>query len=132
MPINALMAFVTALIDQLEIDGCFIIFVGPVMIGIIQKFGKKMRRASRRAMQSSSSMLGQIEATLTGIRVVKGSNAERFERRRYTRIMNGLTDQQLHMSRLDAISSPVMELLTLVVVSHRRHRGDVHGPRVKW
>ncbi len=116
MPINALMAFITALIISWKLT-LFIIFVAPVMIAIIQKFGKKMRRASRRAMQSSSSMLGQIEATLQGIRVVKGSNAERFERRRYGRIMNGLTDQQLHMSRLDAISSPVMELLTLLVVS---------------
>jgi ABC-type multidrug transport system fused ATPase/permease subunit len=116
MPINALMAFITALVISWKLT-LFIIFVGPLMVGIIKKFGKKMRRASRRAMQSSSSMLGQIEATLQGIRVVKGANAERFERRRYTRIMKQLTDQMLHMSRLDAISSPVMEILTLVVVS---------------
>ncbi len=115
MPINAAMAFVTALVISWKLT-FFILLFSPVMIGIIQKFGKKMRRASRKAMQSSSSMLGQIESTLQGIRVVKGSNAERFERRRYTRIMNGLTDHQLHMSRLDAISSPVMELLTLIVV----------------
>jgi subfamily B ATP-binding cassette protein MsbA len=116
MPINAFMAFVTALWISWKLT-LFIIFVGPLMVAIIKKFGKKMRRASRRAMQSSSSMLGQIEATLQGIRVVKGANAQRFERRRYTRIMGYLTDQMLHMSRLDAISSPVMELLTLLVVS---------------
>jgi ABC-type multidrug transport system fused ATPase/permease subunit len=116
MPINALMAFATALVISWKLT-VFIIFVGPLMVAIIRKFGKKMRRASRRAMQRSSSMLGQIEATLQGIRVVKGANAERFERRRYTRIMNELTEQQLHMSRLDAISSPVMEVLTLVVIS---------------
>jgi ABC-type multidrug transport system fused ATPase/permease subunit len=116
MPINALMAFITALVISWKLT-LFIIFVGPLMVAIIKKFGKKMRRASRRAMQSSSSMLGQIEATLQGIRVVKGANAQRFERRRYTRIMGQLTDQMLHMSRLDAISSPVMELLTLLVVS---------------
>ena len=115
-PINALLAFATALVISWKLT-VFIIFVGPLMVGIIKKFGKKMRRASRRAMQRSSSMLGQIEATLQGIRVVKGANAERFERRRYTRIMNELTEQQLHMSRLDAISSPVMEVLTLVVIS---------------
>jgi ABC-type multidrug transport system fused ATPase/permease subunit len=115
MPINAAIAFITALLISWKLT-VFIIFVGPFMVGIIKKFGKKMRRASRRAMQRSSTMLGQIESTLQGIRVVKGANAERFERRRYTNIMGQLTDQQLHMSRLDAISSPVMEVLTLIVI----------------
>jgi ABC-type multidrug transport system fused ATPase/permease subunit len=92
------------------------VLFGPVMLAVIQKFGKKMRRASRRALQRSSSMLGQIESTLVGIRVVKGANAERFERRRYGRIMNGLVSEQLKMSRIDAISSPIVELLTLIVV----------------
>ncbi len=116
MPINALIAFATAMLISWKLT-CFIILVGPLMVAIIKKFGKKMRRASRRAMQRSSSMLGQIESTLQGIRVVKGANAERFERRRYTNIMGQLSDQQLQMSRLDAISSPVMEVLTLVVIS---------------
>jgi subfamily B ATP-binding cassette protein MsbA len=94
----------------------FIIFVAPVMLGVIRKFGKKMRRASRGAMQSSSVLMGQLAATLTGIRVVKGANAERFERRRFKQILNELNRKQLHMSRLDAISSPVMEVTTMVVV----------------
>jgi ABC-type multidrug transport system fused ATPase/permease subunit len=94
----------------------FIALFGPVLLIIIQKFGKKMRRTSRRAMQTSSSMLNQIVATLAGIRVVKGANAERFERRRYKNIMAGLTTQQLRMSRLDAISAPVMELSTTLVL----------------
>jgi ATP-binding cassette, subfamily B, bacterial MsbA len=115
MPINALFAFGVAMYvsPMLTIS---VIACGPVMVALIQKFGKKMRRASRKALQNSSSMLGQIEGTLSGIRVVKGSNAERFERRRYGRIMDGLSDQQLRMSRIDAFSSPVMEVLTLLVV----------------
>jgi ABC-type multidrug transport system fused ATPase/permease subunit len=115
-PINAVIAFATAMVISWKLT-TFIIFVGPLMVMIIKKFGKKMRRASRRAMQRSASMLGQIESTLQGIRVVKGANAERFERRRYKNIMGQLSDQQLHMSRLDAISSPVMEVLTLIVIS---------------
>ena len=61
MPINALMAFILALWYSWKLT-LFIIFVAPLLIVIIQKFGKKMRRASRRALQKSSSMLGQIEA----------------------------------------------------------------------
>jgi ABC-type multidrug transport system fused ATPase/permease subunit len=115
MPINALFAFAVALKISWKLT-LFITLFAPVMVAVIQKFGKKMRRASRKALQRSSSMLGQIEGTLHGIRVVKGANAERFERRRYGVIMGGLTDEQLRMSRIDAISAPVVEVLTLVVV----------------
>ncbi len=115
MPINALGAFILALTISWKLT-LFIVLFAPIMVGIIRKFGKKMRRANRRALQSSSSMLGQIEATLLGIRVVKGSNAERFERRRYSQIMDGLKIEQVRMSRLDAISAPTMEILMLLVV----------------
>lgn len=115
MPINALAAFITALVMSWKLT-LFIVLFAPVMVGIIQKFGRKMRRTSKKALQTSASMLGQIEGTLAGVRVVKGSNAERFERRRYRGIMGKLVDKQLMMSRIDAISSPVVEFLTLLVV----------------
>ena len=126
MPINAFMAFVVALLISWKLT-MFIVFVGPVMLFIIQKFGKKMRRANRRAMQRNSSMLGQIEATLTGIRVVKGANAERFERRRYSNIIGGLNEQQLRMSRLDAIERAGGGSLDHAGRLHHRHLGDLSG-----
>ena len=115
MPINAFMAFLVALWISWKLT-LFIVLVAPVMVGVIRKFGKKMRRASRGAMQSSSELMGQLSATLTGIRVVKGANAERFERRRFKQILGDLSKKQLHMSRLDAISSPVMEVSTTLVI----------------
>lgn len=91
----------------------FIIGFAPIMGIVVRKFGKKMYRTSRKQLQESASMLGQLEATLLGVRVVKASGAERFERRRYGRIMDGLVEQQLRMSRLDAFNTPVMEMLLL-------------------
>jgi subfamily B ATP-binding cassette protein MsbA len=115
-PIKAAMAFGIALWASWKLT-MFIIVFTPIMLVIIKKFGKKMRRASKKAMLSSSSMLGQIEGSLLGIRVVKGATAERFERRRYTRIMDGLVKQQLKMSRIDAFTEPTMATLTLMVVA---------------
>ncbi|MDB5289674.1 MAG: Lipid export ATP-binding/permease protein MsbA [Phycisphaerales bacterium] len=114
-PVKAAMAFALALVISWKLT-LFIVIFAPVMVGFIRKFGKKMRRASRKALISSSQMLGQIEASLVGIRVVKGANAERFERRRYTRIMDKLVTEQLRMSRIDSFSEPTMETLSLFVV----------------
>ncbi|HTW95364.1 MAG TPA: ABC transporter ATP-binding protein [Tepidisphaeraceae bacterium] len=113
-PIKAAFAFAFAMVMSWRLT-LFILFFGPVMAVIVRKFGKKMRRASRKALQESSSMLGQLEATMLGIRVVKGVGSERFERRRYTNIMRGLVEQQIRMSRIDAFSTPTMETLTLLV-----------------
>ncbi|MDB5331268.1 MAG: hypothetical protein JWP03_2419 [Phycisphaerales bacterium] len=114
-PVKAAMAFALALVISWKLT-LFIVIFAPVMVGFIRKFGKKMRRASRKALISSAQMLGQIEASLVGIRVVKGANAERFERRRYTRIMDKLVTEQLRMSRIDSFSEPTMETLSLFVV----------------
>src|SRR5437762_2918743 len=102
-PIVAAMALALAFWTNWKLTLVIIVF-GPLMGLIIQKFGKKMRRASRAALQKSSSMLGQIQATLNGIRVVKAACAERFERRRYRGIMSHLVAEQLRMSRIDAVS----------------------------
>src|SRR5688572_22503306 len=114
-PIKAGFAFALALWFDWRLT-MFIVLFGPIMFAIIKKFGKKMRRASRKALQSSANMLGQLDASLAGVRVVKAAGAERHERRRYMRIMDGLVGEQLKMSRIDAMSTPILEMLTLVVV----------------
>ena len=114
-PIKAAMAFGLALWFDWRLT-MFIVLFGPVMFAIIKKFGKKMRRASRAALQSSAVMFGQLEASLAGVRVIKAASAESHERKRYTRIMDGLVNEQLKMSRIDAMSTPILEMLTLLVV----------------
>jgi ATP-binding cassette, subfamily B, bacterial MsbA len=112
-PIKVAMAFGAALFVSWQLT-LFIIAFGPLLAVIVRKFGKKMYRASRKQLQESAVMLGQLEATLLGIRVVKASGAERFERRRYGAIMKKLVAQQLRMCRIDAFNSPTMEMLLLV------------------
>lgn len=115
-PIKVALAFGLALFVSWKLT-MFIVVFGPLMFLIIKKLGKKMRRASRKAMINSASMLGQIEGSLMGIRVVKGASAERFERRRYGRIMQQLVNEQLRMARIDAFSGPTIETLSFFVVA---------------
>lgn len=115
-PIKAAMAFGVAMWVSWKLT-IFVVLFAPLMLAVIKKLGKKMRRASKKALMNSASMLGQIEASLHGIRVVKGATAERFERRRYSRIMDELVNQQLRMSRIDSFTGPSLETLTFFVVS---------------
>lgn len=114
-PIKAGLALTLAAIIDWRLT-LFIIVFAPLMAVMIKKFGKKVRRASRQALQTSANMLGQIEGTLVGIRVVKSATAERFERRRYASIMSDLRRDQLKMARYEAFSTPTLETLGMVAI----------------
>ena len=94
----------------------FVIAFAPVMAVVLKKFGTKMRRASRATLQESGELLGQINATLAGVRVVKAHNAEAHEQRRLGGILGRLLGVQLRLTRYDAMSTPVMETLAVLAV----------------
>jgi subfamily B ATP-binding cassette protein MsbA len=114
-PIKAAFTLILASLYSWQLT-LFIILFAPLMAAVIKKFGTKVRRASRAAMESSAGMLGQIEGTLVGIRVVKSATAERFERRRYGSIMDDLCREHVKMARYQAFSTPTLETLGMLAV----------------
>ena len=94
----------------------FVIAFAPVMAVVLKKFGTKMRRASRATLQESGELLGQINATLAGVRVVKAHNAEAHEQRRLGGVLGRLLGVQLRLTKYDAMSTPVMETLAVLAV----------------
>ena len=87
--------------------------VPPAMF-LIRKFGKKMHKASKRALESWSTMLALLEETLVGIRIVKAYTMEGAERRRFFRVNRELLKQQNKMERLDSATGPVVECLGIL------------------
>jgi ABC-type multidrug transport system fused ATPase/permease subunit len=114
-PINAIFALIVAMIIDWRLT-LFIIVFAPLMVVVVRKFGTKVRRAMRAALEKNSRMLGQIDATLGGIRVVKSAAAEPHERRRYRAIMDTLKVEQFRMARYEAWSTPTLEMLGLAAV----------------
>jgi subfamily B ATP-binding cassette protein MsbA len=114
-PILAGVALTLAMIIEWRLT-IFIIVFTPVMVLIIRKLGTKVRRTMRAALEKNSRMLGQIDSTLTGIRVVKSAAAEPFERRRYGTIMSGLLSDQRRVARYEAWSTPALELLGILAI----------------
>ncbi len=84
---------------------------GPPAYFLIRKLGKVMKRASRRALESWASLLGILEETLTGIRVVKAYTMESAERSRFFRENRRLVKQQRRMARIDAATAPAVEAM---------------------
>ncbi len=89
---------------------------GPPVFLLLRRLGKLMRRASKRALEGYSSMLGRLEETLVGLRVVKAYTMEGAERARFRQVNRQLYRQQKRIAAIDAGTSPAVETLGITVV----------------
>ncbi len=90
--------------------------IGPVLAVVIRKLGKKIRRATKSAMQSQSTLyLAALEA-LQGLRVVKVHTTERYEAGRFHRVNKEVMREQNRVRTARALASPLIEALSLFIV----------------
>ena len=90
------------------------LIAGPPAYLLIRTLGKAMKKASKKALQSWSSMLGVLEETLLGIRVVKAYTMESSERKRFMNVNRDLFKQQRRMSRINAATAPAIEAMGII------------------
>ena len=86
----------------------------PLIAVAIRKFGKRIRRASKKASRQHGELLGALQESLQGLAVVKVHGAEGYERRRFNTINRRLFKQEMRARTARALSSPVVELLALI------------------
>ncbi len=91
-----------------------VLVAGPPAYILISKFGKRMKRASRRALEGWSGVLAVLEETLAGIRVVKAYTMEGSERKRFFRANRQLYKQQKKIASIDAATAPTVEALGII------------------
>ena len=105
---------ITLLIGALVINSKMTLIAmagAPVAAFAIGQLGKKMKKATKRTLESWSKMLGRLQETMLGMRVIKGYHREDFEHHEFTRINDKLLKQQFRMAKIDAASGPVLEVL---------------------
>lgn len=87
-----------------------IVLLGAPVAGVlISKLGKKMKKATRRALESRSEVLGHLHDTLLGIRIVKGYHQEERESNEFVKHNERLFKQQIRMEKINAASGPILE-----------------------
>lgn len=94
-----------------------VLCLAPIGWGVIHMLGRKMRKSTKRMLSRWGRLMGIMEETLFGIRVVKAYTMEGYEQRRFEAENNALLNQQLHMHKIDTISSPLMEVLGTAVAA---------------
>ncbi len=90
--------------------------VGPVIWAVIRRLGRRIRRASRAALESQARLLSAAAEALQGLRVVKACATERYEAGRFHRMNKQVMREMLRVRTARALASPLVELLTLIAL----------------
>jgi subfamily B ATP-binding cassette protein MsbA len=108
------LATMVAISPQLTL---FLLLFLPLAGFIIGKVGKSLKRPSNQAQEQLGDMLGNIDETLVGIRVIKAFNAERHQQLRFRQINNTLLRIRNKISARRDAGSPLSETLGIIVVA---------------
>jgi subfamily B ATP-binding cassette protein MsbA len=108
------LATMVAISPQLTL---FLLLFLPLAGFIIGKVGKSLKRPSNQAQEQLGEMLGNIDETLVGMRVVKAFNAERHQQLRFRQINNTLLRIRNKISARRDAGSPLSETLGIIVVA---------------
>ncbi len=109
-PLNALFMLAAAMWLNWQLTLIFLAGA-PLVLGLVALFGKKMKRATGKSLVAWSQMLAKLQETTAGLRIVKVYNQQRYEREKFKIINSRLLKQLLKISKVDAATSPVMEVL---------------------
>ncbi len=92
------------------------LLVAPVIAIVINGFARRIKRASRSALGRQAELYGAATEALQGLRVVKVHTTERYESGRFHRINKEVMRQLFRARNARAISSPLVEALTVVIL----------------
>ncbi|HEV3122076.1 MAG TPA: ABC transporter ATP-binding protein, partial [Isosphaeraceae bacterium] len=96
---------------------CLAMVLVPFSAATTYRVGKIMKRAVRRSLESMSNIYKILQESLQGIKVVKAFTMERYERRRFFLETKSLYRKSVRVAMIDALSDPVLEILSLSTVS---------------
>jgi len=115
-PLNVLVMVALAMLLNWHLTVIFLCGA-PLVLGLLVVFGRKMKRASRKSLVAGSQMLARLQEAMAGLKVVKVYNRREYEKERFELINQRLLKQLLKMSKVDAATMPVMEVLGMIAGS---------------
>ncbi len=115
-PLKAIFILAAALLLDWRITITMIV-IAPAAILLFWRAGTSIKKANRKLLRGYGSMINTLSGTLAAIGVVKAYTTENVERRRLWRVDRAMFRHQVKIIRLEAMMSPLLEVLGIVMVS---------------
>ncbi|MCC9600794.1 ABC transporter ATP-binding protein/permease [Stieleria sp. JC731] len=94
-----------------------VMIVMPILAIVMQKLSRAIRRASRRAMEEMSQLYGMLNDSFSGIRLIKASNTQAFERARLRRGTFAYYHRSMKMAFYNTLARGTTEMMGITTVS---------------
>ncbi len=94
----------------------FVFIMLPVSGYIISAIGKKLKANSMKAQKEGGQFLSLIEETLTGLRIIKGFNAEKKIQTRFQSSTNRYASLMTKVTQRQGLASPTSEFLGAITI----------------
>lgn len=108
------LAMMVSISPQLTV---FLFIFLPVAGLVIGRISKSLKKKSNQAQEQLGSIMGVIDETISGMRVVKSFNAERHQHSRFSKLNNLLFNTRNKIAARRELASPMSETLGVLVVS---------------
>ncbi len=115
-PLTILFYLISMVFISPQLTIVLLIFL-PIAGIIIGSLSKTLRKSSNIAQEQLGSMMGVIDETLVGMRVIKAFNAEKTMHARFMKLNNVLFRTRNRMAARKEMASPLSETMGVMVVS---------------
>ena len=95
----------------------FVLVLLPIAGIIIGQIGKSLRRTSAKSQSKMGVLLSNIEETLSGLRIIKSFNAEKFFLGKFEKLNDEYKKLMVRLYRKRDLSSPLSEFLGAIVLT---------------
>lgn len=114
-PLNILLSllFLTFLSPTLTL---FVVILLPIASLLIALIGRSLKRSSSRAKERLGTLFSIMEETLSGLRIIKGFNAEDSQKAKFHSENEAFTKQMVSTYRKVDLASPMSELLGTMIM----------------
>ena len=114
-PLTILFSIVTMFAISSKLTLFVFLFI-PISGFIISRIGKNLKSKSQRAQQESGIFISTLDETLSGLKVVKGFNAENIFIQKFNDSINRLLKLSNSISNKNNLASPMSEFLGIVTI----------------
>jgi len=115
-PLNAVFLTAWAMLINMKLSLIFLCGA-PLVLLLMGVFGKKTKRATRKSLMSGSRMLGKMQETMQGLKIVKIYNQREREHKVFEALNQKLLKQLLKISKIDSATTPVLEVFGMAALS---------------
>jgi len=114
-PLTIIFVLVSMILISPQLTVFLVLFL-PIAGFVIGRIGKSLKKPSNLAQEYLGSILGIIDETIAGMRVVKAFNAERHQQLKFRETNNTLFRVRNQISRRKELGSPMSETMGVLVV----------------